>query len=594
MPISQRFLAHVHFSVFLSFSVLPYRVFANSTELDLNRVDAIQQQRQQQQLDVKAKQHQTQADIRLDTSSEQSLTLLATESPCFQISHILLQDYLPDGASLSERKNLSSSFGWALKAASTRLSLSLPQCLGSEGIGVLMKQIQNYLIEKGYVTTRVVAPEQDLTTGRLNLMVIPGKIRRTVVEDGSRISRFTRLSAFTGLTWSSGDLLNVRDIEQSLENLKRVPSTDANIEIVPSEDEGSVGESDLKIRYTQGFPFRLQLGLDDSGSRSTGKYQASATLFADHLFTANDLFYTSFSQSLSSGEDEKGNRGSRSVSFHYSVPYEYWLLSINQSYQHYHQTVFGAFEQHYRYSGKSETSKLNLSYLLYRDNVHKTTLTGSFWSRQSHNYIDGAEIEVQKRRMAGWEVGINHKAYLGDATLELEAQYKRGTAARGALSAPEELWNEGTSRPQIITASVSLNKPFQWGKQTWQWQSRWNAQWNKTRLIAQDGFSIGGRHTVRGFDGELSLSGERGWLWRNELAWSVPNLGAQLYLAVDGGRVSGWGVQPQLGNMLVGSALGFRGGWKDLSYDVFIGKPLRQPSGFKAGKVAGFHLGYTF
>ena len=126
--------------------------------------------------------------------------------------------------------------------------------------------------------------------------------------------------------------------------------------------------------------------------------------------------------------------------------------------------------------------------------------------------------------MAGWEAGFNHKEYFPTATLELSANFKRGTAARGALSAPEELFGEGTSRPKIITASVSLTKPFQWGSQSWQWQSSVNAQWNKTPLIAQDRFSIGGRYTVRGFDGELSLSGERGWNWRNELSWQFsPN-----------------------------------------------------------------------
>ena len=30
-------------------------------------------------------------------------------------------------------------------------------------------------------------------------------------------------------------------------------------------------------------------------------------------------------------------------------------------------------------------------------------------------------------------------------------------------------------------------------------------------------FSIGGRYTVRGFDGEASLMGERGWLLRNDI-----------------------------------------------------------------------------
>ena len=196
--------------------------------------------------------------------------------------------------------------------------------------------------------------------------------------------------------------------------------------------------------------------------------------------------------------------------------------------------------------------------------------------------------------MAGWEAGFHHKEYFPTATLELSANFKRGTAARGALSAPEELFGEGTSRPKIITASVSLTKPFQWGSQSWQWQSSVNAQWNKTPLIAQDRFSIGGRYTVRGFDGELSLSGERGWNWRNELSWQFsPN--HAFYWAVDGGRVSGWSTENQLGHHLMGTAIGLRGGVKGFSYDVFMGRPMRKPEGFiTSDGVAGFNIGYSF
>ena len=154
---------------------------------------------------------------------------------------------------------------------------------------------------------------------------------------------------------------------------------------------------------------------------------------------------------------------------------------------------------------------------------------------------------------------------------------------------------EGTSRPKIMTASIELTKPFMLGEQPWQYQSSWNAQWNKTPLIAQDRFSIGGRYTVRGFDGELTLSGERGWLWRNELAWNVNQKGHQLYLALDGGRVMGWSTESQLGHHLMGAALGLKGGFGGFYYDVFVGRPIRKPEGFRTSDaVAGFNIGYSF
>ncbi|AWW34550.1 ShlB/FhaC/HecB family hemolysin secretion/activation protein [Mannheimia varigena] len=566
--------------------------FADTERLDpiQQQIDAVQQQRQQQYQQAQAKQLKNQPDIRLNTSHSEPLTLSNHELPCYPIQQISFIDYSSD-ASLT-----SSEFQWAFNKAAKSLHLTLPHCFGGEGLGILMKQVQNEIIGRGYVTTRVVIEEQDLRSGKLVLTVIPGKVRNTIVVDNGNIPRFTPLHAFTGLTFASGDILNIRDIEQSLENLKRVPTVEANIKILPSESgKAEVGDSDLKITYSQAFPFRLSLGLDDAGSKSTGKVQANGTLSIDNIFSANDLFYTSFTHSIKQKGDDKGSRASKNLTLYYSIPFGYWNLAFSHNQNRYHQEVFGAFAKSYLYAGKSDTDKLTLSYLLYRDSTRKTTLSASLWSRQSHNYVDGAEIGVQKRRMAGWEAGFSHKEYLGNGTLELSANYKRGTGARGQLQASEELWGEGTSRPQIITAFLSYNQPFMWGNQSWQFNSGWNGQWNKTPLIPQDRFSIGSRYTVRGFDGELTLSGQRGWNWRNELVWAfMPN--HSFYWAVDGGRVSGWSDESlQLGHHLMGTAIGLRGGIKGFHYDLFLGKPIRKPEGFRTSDgVAGFNVGYQF
>lgn len=561
--------------------------FADTFDTQLNSIDATQQQRQQQYQQNQADRLQPQSEVRLDTTSQEKLTLSNHEYPCYPIHQISLVDY-------SAQRSISpSQFQWAYDKAVQDLKLTLPHCFGGEGLSLLMKQIQNNIIEQGYVTTRVVTQEQDLRSGKLELMVIAGKVGNTIVADRSEVPRFTRLQAWTGLTFDKGEILNIRDIEQSLENLKRVPTVDANIELLPSETE--IGVSDVKISYYQALPFRFTFNLDDAGGKSTGKYQASGTFSFDNIFLANDLFYSSFTHSFKGKDSEQGKRAAKNLTLYYSIPFGYWTLSASQTYSRYHQEVFGAFNNSYSYEGESNSTKATLSYLLYRDSKRKTTLSGGFWSRQSHNYIDGAEIEVQKRRMAGWEAGIKHKEYIGDATFELSGNYKQGTGVRGSLEAPEEMWGEGTSRPKIMSVALSLIKPFVFGKQLWQFETEWQAQWNKTPLILQDRFSIGGRYTVRGFDGELTLSGERGWLWRNELAWNVNGKGHQFYFALDGGRVMGWSTQSQLGHHLIGSAIGLKGSLHGFYYDVFAGKPLSKPAGFKTSKaVAGFNIGYSF
>ncbi|WP_159990529.1 ShlB/FhaC/HecB family hemolysin secretion/activation protein [Pelistega ratti] len=557
----------------------------------LDQLDSTQQQRQQQQQQTQAEQSLPSPTIHLPSFSSFSTSLPSHESPCYPITNIMLVD-----DSHSDGYRVGSSFQWALDKAQSTLSLTLPHCLGEEGIRLLMREVQNHLIDKGYVTSRVVATEQDLALGQLVLTVVVGKVGNIIVQDSSEIPRFSRLTAWTGLTLDTGDVLNIRDMEQSLENFKRVPTAEVDMQIIPSQDPlAPAGQSDLLIRYQQRFPIRFSLGLDDSGSKTTGRLQGSGALSFDHLLTGNDIFYASATHHLPSSRDEKGNRGSSQYYLYYAIPFRYWHFSLSQSWSRYHQEVAGAFGKRYRYSGKSRTSQLNASYVVYRDNQHKTRLTGALWVRQSQNFINGAQIEVQKRRMAGWELGIVHQSYIGQTTLALEASYRRGTGARRAIPAPEELWGEGTSRPRIIRAMVELTAPFKLGQAAFTYHTRWQGQWHKTPLIAQDQLSIGGRYTVRGFDGELTLMGERGWFWRNDISWHIQQSPHQLYAALDMGRVSGRATQYQVGNRLVGAAIGLRGMWQGFSYDAFVGKPIDKPTGFRTARyTTGFQLNYQF
>ena len=79
-----------------------------------------------------------------------------------------------------------------------------------------------------------------------------------------------------------GALLNLRDIEQGLENLKRAPTAEADIQIEPSTAPNArPGDSDLVVKYVQAKKWRVTLSLDDSGTQATGRYQAGATVSVD-------------------------------------------------------------------------------------------------------------------------------------------------------------------------------------------------------------------------------------------------------------------------------------------------------------------------
>ncbi|SDB66772.1 Hemolysin activation/secretion protein [Pseudomonas sp. NFACC13-1] len=525
--------------------------------------------RQQERERVLRDQLESRPDVRLQAApvGEGAERLPAKESPCFAINDIRL---------IGEA---SEKFQWALRAANPKDDPAIGRCLGGGGINLTMKRMQNAIIEAGYVTTRVLAEAQDLNSGVLVLTLVPGRIREIRFEEGTS----ARANAWNAMPANPGDLLNLRDIEQALENFKRVPTAEADIKIAPARAaDARPGESDVVIAWSQRFPARVSLSVDNSGSKSTGKYQGNVSLSLDNLLSLNDLFYASVNHDLGGGES--GHRGSDGNTLHYSLPFGYWQLGFTSSEYNYEQSVAGA-NQSYQYRGESRNNELRLSRLLYRDAVRKTTAWGSLWTRSSENFIDDTEIGNQKRRMAGWQLGLDHREFIGASILDLGVAYRRGTGAHDALRAPEEDFDAGTSRSQIITADAQLQVPFQVGDQRLRYIGGWRAQWNRTPLVPQDRFSIGGRYSVRGFDGENILSADRGWTLRNEIGLSLGQTGQELYTGIDYGEVSGQSSEFLIGQRLAGAVVGIRGGYKGLSYDWSVGTPLKKPDGFETANV---------
>ncbi|PYD25954.1 ShlB/FhaC/HecB family hemolysin secretion/activation protein [Pseudomonas syringae] len=525
--------------------------------------------RQQERERALRDQLESRPDVRLQapTLDEGGSRLPAKEAPCFAINDIRL---------IGEA---SEKFQWALKAANPKDDPAVGRCLGGAGINMTMKRMQNAIIEAGYVTTRVLAEAQDLNSGILVLTIVPGRIREIRFAEGT--SR--RANLWNAMPANPGDLLNLRDIEQALENFKRVPTAEADIQITPARAaDAKPGESDVVIKWSQQFPARVSLSVDNSGSKTTGKYQGNVSLSLDNLLSLNDLFYASFNHDMGGGEP--GRRGSDGNTFHYSLPFGYWQLAFTTSEYNYEQSVAGA-TQTYQYRGESRNNDLRLSRLLYRDAVRKTTAWGGLWTRSSENFIDDTEIGNQDRRMAGWQFGLDHREFIGASILDLGVAYRRGTGAHDSLQAPEEASGAGTSRSQIITADAQLQVPFTLSDQRLRYIAGWRSQWNRTPLVPQDRFSIGGRYSVRGFDGENILSADRGWTLRNEIGLALGQTGQELYTSVDYGEVSGQASEFLIGKRLAGAVVGVRGGYKGLSYDWSVGTPLKKPDGFETANV---------
>lgn len=550
----------------------------------LTQVEQIIRQQQRDQALEKQIQPEAAVNLGLEKKLQKPVELQYlkshSETICFDIKTIELQG--------DEAKH----FKFALKAITRGEHKIIGQCLGVQGLNQAVDLVQNKMISRGYVTTRVLLSPQNIASGHVVLTIIPGRVDQIRFAEGTS----KRAHKYNALAISKGDLLNIRDIEQGLENFKRVPTVEADFKIEPSVNNTTPGYSDLVLAWQQSKPYRLHLGIDDSGSDSTGKYQGTATLSLDHLLTLNDLFYVSYNHDLGGGDS--GKRGTDGYYISYSIPFDYWLFNTNISRSNYNQNVAGA-SQSYNYSGESKLINADLSRVIYRDSHRKTTASFGGWYRESRNFIEDVEVEVQRRKTGGWKVSLDHTEYLSNATLNGNITYKLGTGAFDAMRAPEEQFGEAYTHVGIVQANASLQVPFKVGQQTLQYLAEWRMQSSHQPLTPQDRFSIGNRYTVRGFDGEQTLIGDQGFLIRNELSGAVSKLPMQWYVGVDYGEVGGRTTRepnPLPGRSLLGSVVGLRGQvLKSVSYDVFVGAPLKKPDHFVADSVStGFSLNWLY
>lgn len=137
----------------------------------------------------------------------------------------------------------------------------------------------------------------------------------------------------------------------------------------------------------------------------------------------------------------------------------YWAFSANYNDYTYHQNIPNANEV-LSYSGKSDNVQLTVSRLLYRDQSHKTTLNLRGYRKHATNAVDGIDIVSQKRRTAGWEVGLNQRSYFGSTTLDANINWRRCTGAFNALPAPEESRHEGSARTGMLLGDLGINQQF--------------------------------------------------------------------------------------------------------------------------------------
>lgn len=182
----------------------------------------------------------------------------AGENICFQINEIQL-------------------FGADLLPASVRQQLIHPwirRCPGVNQIQHLVQQISAWYLNQGYITSRAFLIEQDLSQGVLQLQILEGRLQQITLDQK------TSLMLAMAFPVSKDKPLNLRDIEQGIEQINRLRRQPVQSNISPGDKPGySVVNLDAEKVFTR----QLALGNDNSGQKNTGIGQINGTLIGNNL-----------------------------------------------------------------------------------------------------------------------------------------------------------------------------------------------------------------------------------------------------------------------------------------------------------------------
>lgn len=451
----------------------------------------------------------------------------------------------------------------------TRIKPLLAPCMGVGQINHLLATITAIYVEQGYIASRPYLLSAPAAGQSLDIMVDEGYIESIELADQS-----LPVSLGGAFPHMLGQPLNLRDLEQGLDQLNRLRSLDLTADIAPGSQPGA-SRIILRSRTSGQSRWALGLGMDNLGSASTGRDRNSVSLSFDSPLQLNDLLSLSASDTLN-----QGDRYSRNASLYYAIPYGYWTYSAFASHAEY-RAPFKLPSATLYSTGITDQLSLRADRVLWRDQSRQLSANLQLAHKDVDSYLENVRLGIQSPTLTVAEAGLN-LFWLDRAVWNLDFTYSQGLRWLGADDdAHHAVNNLPKAQFRKYRAGLSQWRNGQFGAQAWQWQSQLNLQYSPDPLPAIEQLLSTDDSAVRGYRVN-SASAASGAIWRNTLRLPLRNdwpLQITPRVALDNGWLKAdHGAQSQ---RLSGASVGLNLGWKNLQVDVDYQRALNTPNGLQ-------------
>jgi hemolysin activation/secretion protein len=357
-----------------------------------------------------------------------------------------------------------------------------------EDLESLRRDLTLLYINKGYINSGAIIPDQTVADGLVTVQVIEGRLFYIDVE-GNKWFREAFLRDRIAL--GAQTPVNVYALQDRLQLLQQ----DQRIQRIQAElrPGANPGESELKVRVEEKPPYSVWLAFNNYQSPSVGAEQGLLTLAHQNLTGRGDIL--SLTYGVSSGVDYP------LIDFWYTVPINVHDTSLQFRYR---KDDFGVIDNVFGpldVISRSESYEINLRQPVYRTLNQELALSLSLGYETNKNSLLGEPFSFSPGEVNG-KSNVVPLRFLQEWTYRTQRQV---FAVRSRFSIGLDTWDATINSDKNIPDSkfVSWLGQFQWVRLTdlldTQLLFRADLQLSNQSLLPIEQIGVGGRYTVRGY-----------------------------------------------------------------------------------------------
>lgn len=396
-----------------------------------------------------------------------------------------------------------------------RMAKYLGRPVSAASLDAMVNDVVTWFVERDRPFIVVTAPEQDITSGVIQLLVIEGRVGEIDVV-GARLFPESRYRDAIGL--KPGDRISKRRLDADLDWLNRNPFREVTTQLQPGR---ALGTTDIVLRTRERPPLRVYAGFEDTGTELIGRNRFLVGVNWGNAFGLDHQASYQYTAS-----DDLRSFNAHSLTYVVPLPWRHLLTTFAS-----HAEIQGRVPAPFASDGAS--SQLGLRYEIplprHARYSHSVSVGADFKRSNNNLEFGGARVSATTA-----DVVQGLMAYQGALTDGLGSTHVTATLVHSPGGLTDRNSDANFRALRAFAEARYTYGNLKAGRSTrlpgdFTWTLSGEAQVADGNLLGSEQLGAGGYATVRGYD-ETEATGDEGFLLRSELRTPFYRFGP----AVDG------------------------------------------------------------